>query len=143
MAKMVGFNLKKISIERKEDLKEKLEVKSNVDITDIKEEKIELSKDKDVLSFNFNFDVNYEPKIAELNFKGNVLVLVEPNEAKEILKKWKKKQIADDLRILVLNTILNKCNVMALNLEDDLNLPSHIPLPKLSLNANKQQGYTG
>ncbi len=142
MPNIIGFNLKKISAERKENIKTKVEIKSNIDILDIKKEVIDISKDKEVLSFTFNFAINYEPKIANLAFEGNVLLLVEPAEAKDILKRWKKKLTSQDIRLIIFNTIMTRCNIKALELEENIGLPSHIPLPKLSP-PQQNNTYTG
>lgn len=141
MAKIVGFNLSKVSIEREKGIKGKIEIKSNLNITDIKKENLEISKENEVLAFEFSFTINYEPKIAEIVFQGDVLLMVSPAESKEILKKWKKKEILDSIRLLLFNIILTKCNIRALQLEEELNLPTHIPLPKLS--AQQTNSYTG
>ncbi len=141
MPSIIGFNLKRALVERKEEIKGKIEIKSNIDILDIKKESINLSKEKEVLSFLFNFTITYEPKIADLNFQGNVLLLVEPAESKEILKKWKKKQTPQNIRVVIFNTILTRCNIKALELEEDFNLPPHLPLPKLA--PEQQNTYTG
>ncbi len=143
MPNVIGFNLKKISVERKGEIKGKIEIKSNIDILDIKRENIDISKDKDVLGFLFSFTINYEPKIADLVFEGNVLLLMEPAESKDVLKRWKKKQTPADLRLMLFNTILTKCNIKALELEEDLNLPPHLPLPKVIPQQQDNNRYTG
>jgi len=52
--------------------------------------------------------------------------------AKEVLKGWKDKETTDDFRIFLFNIILRKSNIKALQLEDELALPPHIPLPSLN-----------
>lgn len=141
MVKIVGFNLAKISIEREKEMKGKLEIKSNLNITDVNKENIDISKENEVIAFDFNFTINYEPKVAEIIFNGEVLVLMSHEEAKNVVKKWKKKEIEDAIRIVIFNTILAKCNIKALDLEDELNLPTHIPMPKLA--PQQQKSYTG
>ncbi|MBI5148629.1 hypothetical protein HZA33_03035 [Candidatus Pacearchaeota archaeon] len=145
---IIGFNLKKESIERFETKPEKnkelkLEIKTNIDVLDIKRESLELAKDKEVISFAFNFDVIYDPKVAAVNFQGNVLVLVALDIGKEIMKKWKKNEIDEQIRLAIFNTIMTKCNIRALQLEDDLALPSHIPLPRLGPQQNQSKNYAG
>jgi hypothetical protein len=141
MVKIVGFNLTKISIEREKEMKGKLEIKSNLSVTDVNKENIDLSKENEVVAFDFNLTINYEPKVAEIVFNGEVLVLMSHEEAKNVFKKWKKKEIEDSIRIIIFNTILVKCNIKALELEDELNLPTHIPMPKLA--PQQQKSYTG
>ena len=50
---------------------------------------------------------------------------------KEILKQWKNKKISEDFKIPLFNLILRKSNVKTLELEEEMGLPLHIPLPHL------------
>lgn len=134
--KIIGFNFKKISIERKKDIQGKLEVKSNLDIKEIEKEKIDIAGD--VLRLDFSYGIKYEPEFAEILFEGHILII--PEDIKQVLKDWKKKKIEDKSRIPLFNFIMSKCNVKALQLEEEFALPFHIPLPKLS---NQQQGQSG
>lgn len=131
---IIGFNLKKISVEKKETIKGQVNVKTNLKIIDIKEEKAiaEISKDRTALKFDFEFDINYEPKIATINFLGHVLSIEEEKKAKKILSEWKDKKIEVDLRTKVTNMIWIKCNIKAFLLEEEIGLPIHIPLPRLT-----------
>ncbi|MFH0831973.1 MAG: hypothetical protein V1886_03880 [archaeon] len=142
MVQIIGFNLTKAFAEREKEIKGQVTVKHNIEVKDVRKESVTLSKDKDVVCFDFEFSVSYEPKLAKIIFEGNVLILAEPKETKEILKNWKKKEGIENIRLLVYNTILAKCSVKALQLESDLNLPSHIPLPKLAP-AKQVTNYAG
>lgn len=131
--RVIGFNLTKISIERQEPPKEKLEIKQNIGIDDISKDSIPMSKDE-VVKIDFNFSVDYlEGKFAKIEIKGTVIILPEKDELKKILKSWKDKQIPEDIKIPLFNFIKSKCDVRALQLEDELGLPLHIPFPKLTL----------
>lgn len=142
MAQIIGFNLTKILIEREKEVKGQITIKYNIDIPEVKKETLNISKDKDILSFDFKFTINYEPKLASILFEGNVLLLAEPKESKEILKGWKKKEGIENVRMLVYNTVLSKCSIKSLELENDLNLPSHLPLPKITP-SKQTSNYTG
>ncbi len=140
--RIIGFNFKKIEAERKKDLKGKLEIKSNLQIDDIEKDKIEVAGE--ILKFHFDFSIRYEPNFAELSFKGVVLVIPDKLEdIKNILKDWKKKKISEETKIFVLNFVMSKCNLKALQLEEDFSLPSHIPLPRISKQQSGQANYTG
>ena len=137
---VIGFNLTKILSERKKAPEGKIEVKSNINITSIAEEKLDLLKDKEVLKFSFEFSVDYSPNIAVISFEGFILAIVEKEKMKDILKKWKTKKLVDEARIPLFNLILTKCSLKALQFEEEFNLPPHIPLPKVSQQQNNQ-GY--
>ena len=134
---IIGFNLTKISVERKEKTEGKLEVKQNINIDDISKDKINISE-KEILKLNFTFNVDYSPNFAKVELKGQTILLPEKEELKEITKSWKKKQITEQFRIPLFNFIMSKCNIKALNLEDEMSLPLHIPMPKLTKKQEKQ-----
>jgi hypothetical protein len=129
---IVGFNFEKIRIEKKNKITEKLNVKNDLAIVGLEQEKLNISGSEDVLKFNFKFTVNYEPKVGEILLEGNVLYMEEGTKAKEILDGWRKdKKLPKELAPKLLNTILAKCNIKALTLTQDVNLPPHIKLPIL------------
>jgi len=140
---IIGFNFEKITAERKKPSKGKLEITSNISIETISEEKIDLVKDQTPLKFGFAFSVNYNPDMADINLNGSVLVLLEKNKAKQVIKKWKSKKIEDDIRIPLFNLILTRSNLKALQLEEELQLPTHIPFPKIQAEKDNSKSYAG
>ena len=77
-------------------------------------------------------------------FEGELLYMEEPKKAKEILADWKKdKKMPKELMAGLLNTILTKCNVQALIISQQVNLPPPIPLPKVQINAPADKNYIG
>jgi len=130
--RIVGFNFTKISVEElKKNYKVgELKIKTSIDISEIKEIKSDFLKTKDqVLNIDFSFAVDYNPEVAKVDFKGRLFLSVESKQAKEILKQWKKKKMADEFKRLLFNIILKKSTLKALSLEEELNLPLHMPLP--------------
>ena len=134
--KIIGFNLTKISIERQEKPEGKLEIKQNINVDNITKEKIEITKEE-VLKTEFTFSINYDPNFAKVEFKGYILIMPEKEETKKILKEWKDKKIPDEVRAGLFNFIMSKCNIKALSLEDEMNLPTHVPMPKIG--AKKEE----
>jgi len=128
--KIIGFSIKKILAEVKENKKTNLEVTSNLNIEDIKEAKIEQSKQQSIL-IDFNFYVEYKPNIARIEFSGHLILLDDENKTNEIIKLWKQKKLPEEIKIPILNFILEKCNIKSLGLEEELGLPLHLRLPKL------------
>ena len=140
--KIIGFNLHKLSIERKNALKGKLNIKSKLDIEDIRQEIVPISKSP-ALKFDFAYSITYEPNVAKTDIKGSVIALDDKNEAESILKEWKSKKFSNQLKVPLFNFILSKCNLKALKLEDELGLPLHIPFPKLRPRPDGPANYTG
>ncbi len=140
--RIIGFSFKKIEAERKKDLTGKLEIKSNLQVEDIEKETIDIAGE--TLKLSYTYSINYEPGFAEIKFKGTVLAIPDKSEdIKKILKDWKKKKIDDSTKIPVFNFIMSKCNLKALQLEEEFSLPHHIPLPKLVPQQSQQTNYTG
>jgi hypothetical protein len=52
-------------------------------------------------------------------------------------KLWKKKEMPNAMRLPIFNFILRKCTAKALTLQDELGLPTHIPLPRFDLEEKK------
>lgn len=127
---IVGFNFDKVSVEKLNPLKKGMAVNSDIKVESVEEAVLSLKKP--CLRIVFKFIVNYTPDIGNLELKGNVLYLDSPDRVKEIAKEWaSRKKIPQDVSLLVLNNILNKCNVEALLLSDKVGLPPQIPLSKV------------
>jgi len=128
--KLAAFNFRKISIEKQTEQSEKIEVKANIDITEIVKIKESVIKSKeDLLAVNFTYSLDYNPNFAKIEFKGALVVTIEPSEAKDILKEWEEKKVPAEFKRGVYNIILRKSNIKALSLEDEMGLPLHIQLP--------------
>ena len=144
---IVGFGFTKLSAEKGEIAKGKIDINNNVSVKDIQEDNFSLGRDKqqNVLRFIFEFTSNYEPNVGKILFEGELLYMEEPKKAKEILSSWKKdKKIPQELMGAMLNTILTKCNVQALILSQQVNLPPPIPMPKVQMAAGAEnKDYIG
>jgi hypothetical protein len=140
---VVSFNFDKIHAEKKKKITGKIEISSNINVKSITQDKIEIMKDKPVLKIEFEFSILYKPEIAEITFAGMILALSEKEEVKSVLKKWKTKDIPNEIRVPLFNMIMTKCNLKALQLEEELNLPTHVPLPRLKPEQENNRSYTG
>jgi len=138
---IIGFNFTKIEAEKKELIKGKININNNVTIKNVEEKSISLANDKQkVLSFTFEFIAKYDPNVGSIKFIGDVLFMDETKKAKEVLDGWKKdKKLPKEIMPGILNTVLNKCNIQALILSEQINLPPPIPLPKLQLAESTQK----
>lgn len=130
---IVGLNFTKINVEKKKPLQGSINIKDNVSITDVQDVNLSLGTvDQKGLRFEFEFSANYEPDLAVISLKGEVLVMLEEAKVKETLDKWKKdKKVPSEIATPVLNQALEKSNIKALILSEDLGLPPPVPLPKI------------
>lgn len=131
--KLMGFNFSKIDVEKQPIERPKdLKINTNIDISEIKNIKSDLLKTKEeIIATTFSYVVDYAPDYAKIGLGGTVLLAIEPKLAKKITKEWKNKNMPEEFRIVLFNIILAKSNVKALQLEEEMNLPYHIPMPSL------------
>ena len=142
---IVGFGFTKLSAERKEAAKGKIDINNDVTIKNVEEADISLGKNsQNVLRFVFEFTSKYEPNVGLILFEGELLYMEEPKKAKEILASWKKdKKLPKEIMAGLLNTILTKSNIQALILSQEINLPAPIPLPKVQMAQQSESNYIG
>jgi hypothetical protein len=131
---IVGFNFDKFHVERKKPLEAPIKIDSGMKIVDIKKEELNLSEDKkqDVLRFDYEFLVRYDPKQAEILLEGHLVLLETKEKLDSILTEWKEsKKFDPEITQLVMNNVLLRCNIKALLLGQELGLPPHIRMPML------------
>ncbi|MBW2999490.1 hypothetical protein KY339_02355 [Candidatus Woesearchaeota archaeon] len=130
---IIAFNFTSMNVERKQAVKGKLSINNNVTITDVSEANLALGTGKqNSLKFTFEFVSKYEPKIGEIKLKGELVDVQDEKKVDEVMKQWKKeKKIPSETAKPVLQTILTKCNIQALILSKDINLPPPIKLPMI------------
>ena len=130
---LIGFHFNKMLAEKKKTVTGKINVNSNINITKVKEAKVNMGKSKQSgAEFNFLFKTNYTPEVATLELEGAVVYLGAQDKVSQILKQWEKEQkIPADVLEEIYNYLLSRCNVQALILGRDMQLPPHLPLPKV------------
>ena len=138
---IVGFNFTKIDVEKKDSQGGKINISNNVSIKDVVETDLSLGTEKQkAIKFVFEFISKYEPNTGKRLLGGEVLFLEEASKGKKIMEDWKKqKRIERKLMVAILNNVLTKCNVQALILSQEVNLPSPIPLPKVNMEAKETE----
>ena len=138
--RVIGFNFDKISVEKLKDRMEKLNIKTNIDVSEIKPIESDILKTKeDLLQAKFSYSVNYEPGYATIDLKGTALLSLEEKQAKDVMKEWKKKQMPPEFRTFLFNVIMRKASLRSLHLEDELNLPLHLPMPSFRPPQEKEK----
>lgn len=146
---VLGFNFTKISAERFPDYKPGSSINTNIEFTNIEKEEISVLKDLEAVKISYTFSVTYsktenkkENKEGEIIFEGNIIMSATKEETKEITKLWKKKEISNQFKVPIFNIILRRCSLKAAQLEDDIGLPIHLPLPKIELKIEKKDQPT-
>ena len=132
--KVLGFNFTKINIEKLSEITKDLKIGTSIDVPDIKEIDSDMFKTKEkFLAVKFSHTINYEPDLAKLEFSGNVLISLDYEKVEEVIDMWKDKKMPEDFRLSLFNLIMRKCSIKALELEENVNLPYHIPMPSLKV----------
>jgi len=130
---IVGFNFMKISAERKHAPGGKIAIQPNISIKDVVPTDMALGKSKENgLVFSFEYKFTYGPAVGEIVMAGEVFYMSEAKKIKDILDSWKKdKKLGPELLSEVLGAATQRCNVEAILLSREVNLPSPIRLPNL------------
>lgn len=128
--KLAGFKYTKINVERKEDNKGELKITPNINIQSI--DKFKSDSKQDILQINFQFGIDYS-SLGKVELEGRLLLATDSKTLKDALEGWKNKKLDNDINLIILNVIMQKASVKALELEEEMNLPPHIQLPRLQL----------
>ena len=84
------------------------------------------------IEFTFRFVVNFEPGVGTVDLEGKIVYMGTAAKVKESLDKWAKdKKLPADVLEEVYNNLLHRCNIEALLLSKEMQLPSHLPMPKV------------
>lgn len=131
---VIGFSFTKMLVEKHNPVKGKVTINNNVGIKEVEETKININTSKKALKLDFEFSSSYDPDIGKILLEGEVIYLIDKDKSEEIIKNWKKnKKLEQEVMNSVLNYVLSKCNIQALILSKDMNLPPPIPLPKVGV----------
>src|SRR3989338_7448155 len=130
---IVSFVFDKISAEKVGKITDKVDINNNFNIKRVEKTTINLQGNKPVLKLFFDFVVNYEPNIGNVQMNGNLTYMDKEEELKKLDDQWKKeKRLPVGITSLVANTILTRANIKALMLSQEVNLPPQIHLPKVT-----------
>lgn len=137
--KVVGFKFNKVFGEKKGENIEGLRVNTNIDVFDIKEIKSSgfFGGKEQILDLSFKYEIDYAPSYALISLEGNIMISAESRIAKEIIQQWKDKKLPTEFRVELFNIIIKKASVKSLFLEEELNIPYHMPFPKISIKDSK------
>jgi len=136
---VVNFRFTKISIEKFGNELNELKVNTNININSIEPFKLKSDKDKELFEVSFMYSIVYNETFAKLEFEGKLLLSLDKIDAEELLKNWEDKKIPENIRFFLLNAIFRKSNIKALDLEDQINIPPHIPFQTIVPEKNTEQ----
>jgi len=121
-----------LSIEAKREAKlGKVTIKNNLSIADVVKMNMNFGNVKqEGLRFVYKYESTYAPKVGSIKIEGDVLYVEAPEKCKELLEQWKTKKLDQKVMAEIMTTALRKCSIKALNLSQDLNLPSPIKIPR-------------
>ncbi len=127
---IIGFNFEKIAVERKKVPQGEIKIANNVRLTDIKEEAIRVGEASKALKVGFEYKLDYGAELGNLTMLGNVIYLDDNKKQDAVLEAWKaKKPLETKFSLAITNTIMTKCNIKAIELCSEVNLPTHIRMP--------------
>jgi hypothetical protein len=129
---ILNFNFTKINVEKNAKVSKQVNIKSGLNISSIAPSDVSAGNDQKAFTVEFVFTVNYEPAIGVIHLEGDLLMLASKEDAQKIEDEWaQKKSLPQEIGIPVFNRILHSCNVEALILSKEINLPAPIQLPKV------------
>ena len=130
---IVGFNFTKLLAEKNKSKSGEINVSNNISIKEVKKAKLNMGKSKRTgLEINFQFLSKYNPEIGKIELHGKVVMMEKEDKIKKVLEVWEeKKSLPRDIVENLYNSILRKCNVQAIVMSRDIQLPPPIPMPKV------------
>ncbi len=132
---IIGFSFRKILAEKNLSATGKINISNNVSVKKVEEAFIPVGTGKQkALKFSYEYITKYEPEFGTINIEGDVLYLSSEDTVEKTLKEWKKnKKVDKEILTPVLNTILTRCSIKGLLMSQDLNLPSPLQLPRVTV----------
>jgi hypothetical protein len=142
---VIGINIKSIEASKQEEVAGSMKVNSNTNIKDIKEQELPAIKQRG-LAITFEFRTEYlnekSKAVAQVVIGGDAFFI--DDQMDKIVRDWKKdKKLPEDVNLQILNAILRKAIVKALNLSEELQLPPPIALPFASKKQEEPNRYIG
>ena len=137
---IVGFSFITMDAKRKNHVRGKVDINNNMRIVDLEPRDLSFTKGQAGVNFKFDFISTYEPNIGTINLTGEVIFMDSDAAIQSLIDNWKKSQKVDkDVMSQILNHALTKCNIQALLLSQELNLPPPIMLPKVKVEEPKKK----
>ena len=141
--KIIGCNFTKLSGTKLEKVM-KPTLETNIVFKSLEKEKSELQGIDEVIRISFSYELLYKnsenkSKSGEILVEGDLFLTISKEESKEIWKSWKKKELPQQMRMMLFNFILRKATPKAVFFEEEVGLPSHIPIPKVDFSKENNK----
>lgn len=139
---IIGFAFDKVLAENRAKAKgEKFnKVETHIVIDNISEEKASIEVKDKLIRLDFVFELAYDPKVADIVLGGHVDYVGPAKEIKKLLADWEKdrQNLEFDAVRNILNLVLVKSNIKALELSQEVGLPPHMPMPLMTKQPEKK-----
>lgn len=126
--KLIGAKFLELEAKRDPDFSGKLELKTNIKINSLEE----IKEQEGALKVTYTFEINYGT-LGEIKIKGILFLSTDSKTVKTLLESKEKKDYDTPEHLTLTNFIIQKASIKAFELEEELGLPIHIKLPKLSI----------
>ncbi|NPE27184.1 hypothetical protein HNV12_04250 [Methanococcoides sp. SA1] len=126
--KLIGAKFLTIEAKRNPDFSGKLELKTNINIKSV--EKVD--KTKDTLKVIYIFEIDYA-ELGKISIEGLLFLKGDTKIIKNIIKKQEEKDYNSEESMMIMNLVIQKASLKALELEEEIQLPIHMKLPSLSV----------
>lgn len=129
---ILSFGFNKILVEKNTKSSKQINIKSELHILDVSSSDMIKDAKQKAFSIKFKFDVDYEPKMGTINLEGELIYLANEELSKKMETSWSKnKSLPKEIGTVIFNRILQNCNIEALILSREINLPAPLQLPKI------------
>jgi hypothetical protein len=81
-----------------------------------------------VLEINFEYVALYDPPVGEITLEGILFFQEGENERKAALKAWKEEHRLAVGGVDIINSMIQRCFLVIMNLARELNLPNPLPM---------------
>ncbi len=138
MGGIIGIGFTKIMGEKSGAPTPGMEIKNNLSLIGVEKTKVEFGDSKSGFArVSFAMDINYN-KTGKINIIGEIVYKDAPEVIEEMVKEFEKsKRLPISLSEPILNFIFTKAILKALNVADELGLPSPVMLPRVKLSNQK------
>lgn len=132
---IIGFNFTKLSAEKISKVTKP--PITNIEFIDFEKEKVPFLKEDEAANIKFKYHLDYdgegkkEASEGTVFLEGKIVMSISKDELKNITKSWKKKELPEEIKMPLFNLILRRCTPRAITLQDEVNLPFHVPMPRV------------